>query len=223
MNKMLATAVAAGTLVGGAAASDDRAYLEFVVYSVHDAAGFPATRASAARQIESAADGFLWWKRLKGEDGRFADIVAWESPEAARDAAKLVESDERFRPLISAIDTTVHFGHYWADAEAGTLSRQLDDGPVVEIALYTVKDPTVHAEIHAELYTHLAKRDGLVGGARLQRDGAEKGFGDLLVWRDVAAYEATGKALMEMQELAPFFEGTDEDIVFALFEKDPAE
>ena len=223
MNKMLAATVAVGTLMGGAAQAEDQVYLEFVVYSVHDEAGFPATRAAAAREIESTADGFLWWKRLKGEGGQFADVVAWESPVAAQTAAKLVESDARFRPLISAIDETVHFGHYWAHARAGTLAQQLDQGPVVEIALYTVKDPIVHADIHAELYTRLAGREGLVGGARMHRDGVENGFGDLLVWRDVASHEATGKAMMEMQELAPFFEGADESIVFALFEKDTAE
>lgn len=69
MNKMLAATVAVGTLMSGATQAEDQVYLEFVVYSVHDEAGFPATRAAAAREIESTADGFLWWKRLKGQDG----------------------------------------------------------------------------------------------------------------------------------------------------------
>jgi hypothetical protein len=223
MNEILGSAMTAKSPTDNWAAAGEMAYLEFVIYTVNDKASFPAIRASAARDMKTAARGHLWWKRLKGENGLYADVVAWASPEEAKAAAAMIEKDPRFQPLISAIKSVVHFGHYWAHQHSDTLSAQLDSAPIVEIALYTVKDRQIHARTHEELYGLLAGRDGLLGGARLSHDGSENGFGDLLAWRDAQAHEATGKAMMGMKELAPFFEGTNESIVFALFSKDHIE
>jgi hypothetical protein len=223
MMKSIAIAIISGGLLSGtSAAAADGAYLELAVYTVKNSTEFPAVRAQAEKHLQVNAPGFLWWKRLQGDNGNFADILAWASPADAKKAAVLVQSDESLQPFVSSIQTVTHFGHYRATVDPTLLGEQIDSAPLIEIALYTVRDATTHAIVHQRLYDHLANQQGMLGGTRLMAEGTERGFGDLLTWKNVASWEATGQALMQLPELSAFFEGTDTSHVFALFTRDEA-
>ena len=221
MNKIIAATIVASSLLNNtAAAGTERTYLEFAIYTVKDDSTFPVTRVAAEKNLKNNATGLLWWKRLKGENGEFADILAWASPEDADQAAELVQKDNLFRPFTSSIHVMKHFGHYWAAADSASLGHQLDTAPLIEITLYTVQDAPVHAKVHKQLYKRLTRQQGMLGGARLSASTNEKGFGDLLTWEDAEKWQKTGQVLMQEPELANFFKGVDNTHVFALFTQD---
>lgn len=223
MKKTLAAAGLAGVMTAAAAESQARTYLEFAVYRVSDAEKYTTLRENAVEIMQRNAPGLIWWKRLKSEDGLFADIAAWTGPAEAKAGAEMFEKDPRFKPMMTAIQSMEHFAHYWADDGAEALGATLDAAPLVEIALYRVKDAKVHEAVHDERYGRLRQQDGMLGGASLVADGIERGFGDLLTWRDLESWEEAGKTMMAVPELAPFFEGSEESIVFAVFRRDGAE
>ena len=223
MKSIAIAVITGGLLTGTSAAATDGAYLEVAVYTVKNNSEFPAIRLQAEKNLQENAPGFLWWKRLRGDNGSFADILAWASPPDAKKAAVIVRTDESFRPFVSSIQSVIHFGHYQATVDSILLGEQIDSAPLVEIALYTVRDASTHAVVHEQLYKHLANQQGMLGGTRLVADGIERGFGDLLTWKDVSSWEATGQALMQLPELSAFFEGTDTSHVFALFTRDEVE
>lgn len=222
MKSITAAAISGGLLAGTIAAAADKTYLEIAVYTVNNNSAFPAIRAQAEKDLQANTAGFLWWKRLRGDNNSFADILAWASPTDAKNAAVMVRNDKRLQPFVASIQSTTHFGQYRATIDSTLLGEQLDRAPLVEIALYTVRDATTHAIVHEQLYEHLANQPGMLGGTRLMADGSKNGFGDLLTWKDVASWEATGKALMQLPALTAFFEGADTSQVFALFTQDEA-
>ncbi|MEE9322751.1 MAG: hypothetical protein V3U76_20075 [Granulosicoccus sp.] len=223
MNKIIAATVVAGSLLNNIASAEtetERTYLEFAVYTVKDDGPFPATRLEAEKNLRNNTTGLLWWKRLKGKSGEYADILAWASPEDANQAVKMLEKDELFRPFTSSILSMTHFGHYWAATDSALLSDQLDTAPLIEIALYTVQDASIHSKVHKKLYKRLSDQQGMLGGARLTASTIENEFGDLLIWKDAATWNKTGQILMQEPELADFFKGVDNSLVFALFTRD---
>ncbi len=231
-------AVAALAGLAGCAPSDT-AILEIAVYRVHSPTEYISIRAETRKRLASEP-GFLWWHPLKAAPGveeahgsgqpelLFADVLAWESIEAARAAAEKVESNPAYRPFVSAISDIRHFTHYRAYKDAANLERVLRDSRIIEIAAYSVHDPDAFTPTHTLLYeSKLPGREGLVGGTRMRRlfdadhKQAEDGFGDLLGWESIQAWQDTGAAMMADPELKPFFEGIDESKVFAVFIKDP--
>lgn len=204
---------------GRAAASEALAYLEIAVYEVKEAAHFAAIRAETMK-LMAKLEGFLWWIPLRGDDNAFADVVAWSSPETAKAAAEAVTLDKAFAPFVTGIDVVRHLSHYRGFVSPAMVQGWLTTAPLVEIALYTVVDAAKQQSVHQRVYAQLAQMEGMLGGTRLEAVDGENGFGDLLLWRDRAAFESTGKALMANPELAPFFENVQETHVFALFSRE---
>lgn len=223
MKKTLAAAGLAGAVLTAAGASRAKTYLEFAVYRVKEPAAFSTLREEAAEILPQVAPGLIWWKRLKSQEGLFADVAAWSSPEQAKAAAEIFEQEPRFQPMKAAIQSMEHFAHYWAAGQADHLGATLDAAPLVEIALYRVKDAALHQDVQDDLYGRLQRQDGMLGGVPLVADGIERGFGDLLTWRDLESWEQTGKAMMAVPDLKPFFEGLEQSNVFAVFTRDGAE
>jgi len=199
------------------AADSDGAYLEIVVYDVADPANFGPLRFETEALAFEAMPGLIWWRHLSGDGNTQADILAWETPEQAKAASELMQNDARFAPFVSAISGIGHFGHYWADTSAESIAASLSEAPLIEIALYSVQDATVHTPIHGLVHERLSARDDMLGGARLTADEEENGFGDLLTWSSKEAHESAGQAMMGQADLAPFFGGMNPPHVFALF------
>lgn len=202
---------------GEASVGADNAYLEIVVYEVADPVAHRQERFKAEGVAKDAMPGMIWWHHLKGEGNSAADIIAWNSPAEAKAAAEFIQSDPRFTSFLSGMTKVVHFGHYHATAEAEALRALLAAAPVTELALYQVADAPAHEAVHSLVHERIQGREGLLGGARLQADGASLGYGDLLTWTNPQAHKATGEAMMAQPDLAPFFNGFSEMKVFALF------
>lgn len=214
---LLAAALAAAPL--SFATASDATYLEIAVYSVADSASFEAERERAMKRAAERFDGLLWWRPLTGEAEARVDILAWESSEQAKAAAAAIGKDAGFKPFVSAIAKVDFFAHYWAAADAENLNQAIGSAPMVELALYTARDPAAHALIQKEVHDELFCSGAALGGARLVADSdSGAGFGDLLLWRDVRTWEETGKRMMATPEYATFFEGLAETQVFALYQ-----
>lgn len=234
-NKLAIGAAVAALAAATTCSPTATATLEIAVYTVKSPEEYIAIR-EETRRLLSGEPGYLWWHTLHpapmdaghsdgGQNSAgeqlFADVLAWESPEAAHAAAAKVEADRAYQPFVQAIARIHHFTHYRAWNEAAVLEKILNDSTFIEIAAYTVKDPEQHKAVHSLLYeSKLPGTAGLVGGARMERLDNKRAFGDLLGWQTAEAFQATGAAMMQDPELKPFFEGSDESIVFALFTKE---
>ena len=126
MIKTLATAVLAASLITSTSTTASKdAYLEFAVYSKNSTT-FSAIRVQAEKHLRTTVPGLLWWKRLQGKNGLFADVLVWTFPAVAKAASHVVQEGDRFQPFVTSINSVTHFGHYRSKGDAASLSEQLD-------------------------------------------------------------------------------------------------
>ena len=150
-------------------------------------------------------------------DGLFADLVVWDSLEAAQHASNVVREDPRFVELVTSITGVKLYAHYRLGQDTETLLTELRRAPVVEVAAYAVRDAAVHLEVHARAHDALRALAGHRGGAPAQQIEDPSHFADLIGWEDVSAHQRAAAAMQERDELAPFFSGIGEMKVFELF------
>lgn len=198
-------------------AASSAVVLEVAVFTVREPRSFDAVQRRTHDDLATLR-GYRRGLRLRGlSEGVFADIIAWESLEAAKRASALVQEDPRFAPLVSAIDQLRLYAHYQPSGEVGALIDALGRSPRVEIAAYAVRDVAAQLAAHSAVHEACRTLDGYIGGAPAQQIEDPSRFADLLGWSSVEAHHHAGAVLQARSELSGFFSGIAEMTVFELF------
>jgi hypothetical protein len=191
--------------------------LEVAVFTVRAPESFPAIQRQT-HDLFAALDGHRTGLRLRGmTDGLFADLVAWDSLEAARQASNTAREDPRFAALMASIAELKLYAHYQPGVDTAALLASLRRAPVVEVAAYAVRDVAVHLDVHARVHGALRALAGHRGGAPAHQLEDQAQFADLIGWESAEAHQRAGAALQERGDLAAFFSGIGEMKVFELF------
>jgi hypothetical protein len=191
--------------------------LELAVFTVHTPDAFPKVQ-QRTHEALATLSGHRAGLRLRGvTDGLFADLVAWDSLEAAHRASNTVREDPRFAALMTSIAELKLYAHYQLAVDATALLATLRRAPVVEVAAYAVRDVAVHVDVHARMHDALHALAGHRGGAPARQVEDPAQFADLIGWEDAKAHRYAGAALQERSDLAAFFSGVGEMKVFELF------
>ena len=108
------------------------------VFTVRAADAFPAIQHRTHAALATLR-GHRASLRLRGmSDGLFADVVAWDSLEAAQQASNTVREDPRFSALMSSIMELKLYAHYQLGVDPAALLAELRRAPLVEVAASTV-------------------------------------------------------------------------------------
>lgn len=191
--------------------------LEIAAFTVRAPDAFSAIQ-HRTHDALATLQGYRVSLRLRGmTDGLFADLVAWDSLEAAQHASNVVREDPRFVGLMTSIAGLKLYAHYRLGQDTETLLAELRRAPVVEVASYAVRDVAVHLDVHARLHEALRSVAGHRGGAPAQQVEDPASFADLIGWEDAAAHRRAGAAMQERVDLASFFSGIAEMKAFELF------
>ena len=191
--------------------------LELAVYTVRASESFPALQ-DQTHDALATINGHRTGLRLRGlTKGLFADLVAWDSLEAARQASDTVREDPRFAALMSSIVDLKLYAHYQVGVDLAALLLGLRRAPVVEVAAYAVRDVAAHLGVHPRVHDALRGLPGHRAGAPAHQVEDPTQFADLLGWDDAEAHQRAGVALQERGEFAAFFSGMRELKVFELF------
>jgi heme-degrading monooxygenase HmoA len=191
--------------------------LEVAVFTVRSPVDFLEVQRRTHEAL-STLPGHRDSARLRGcKEGLFADLVAWESIEAAERASALVREDPRFAPLMASIEGLRLYAHYALAVDPADVLRELRRAQRVEVAAYGVHAVAAHAEAHPRLYEALRSQRGFRGGAPARQIEDGEQFADVIGWESEEAHERAGATLQTMPELAGFFSGIGETAVFELF------
>lgn len=192
--------------------------LEVAVFTVNKPQDFGAIQATT-HELLAKVPGFIRSVRLRSSSSAalFADLVAWESLATATAAAKQVQQDERFVPLMSGIEQIRLYGHYEIAAEPSDLLFGLNGAPIVEIAAYGVKDQAAVKEVHPKVYETLRGHHGYRVGAPGQQHEDRSQFLDVIAWASPDDCQRASQALQSVTALAPFFGALGEMKLFELF------
>ncbi len=191
--------------------------LEIAVFTVRAPDAFPAIQ-HRTHEALATLRGHRASLRLRGmSDGLFADVVAWDSLEAAQQASNTVREAPRFSALMSSIMELKLYAHYQLGVDPAALLAELRRAPLVEVAAYAVRDVAVHLEVHGRVHDALPTLAGHRGGAAARQVEDPSQFADLIGWQDVEAHKRAVAALQARADLAAFFPGIGELKVFELF------
>jgi hypothetical protein len=191
--------------------------LELAVFTVRAPDSFPAIQ-HRTHDALATLSGHRASVRLSGmADGLFADLVAWDSLEAAQQASNTVREDPRFAALMTSIAEIKLYAHYHLGVDTAALLAELRRAPVVEVAAYAVRDVAVHLDVHARVHGALRALAGHRGGAPAHQVEDAGQFADLIGWENPEAHQRAGADLQERGDLAGFFSGIGEMKVFELF------
>ena len=193
---------------------------EIAVYEAKDPEGFAIDQLRLHEMLGS----FLAFVRSvslrsASEVAVFADVVVWESLEAAKAAAEELQSRPDMAWFGEALGPIKCFDHFEADMDPVEQFERLESAPVLELVVIRPGDADAFQAAQAVLHDQrLEARDGVVGHVRLPVN-ANGLAGDFIGWRDHAAMEQTGAAMMDDPALAPVFSDTNEPVVFVTFER----
>jgi hypothetical protein len=191
--------------------------LELAVFTVRAPDAFPTIQ-SRTHDALATLSGYRTSLRLRGmTDGWFADLVAWDSLEAAQQASNAVREDPRFAPLMANIAEIKLYAHHRLGVDPAALLTELRRAPVVEVAAYTVRDVAAHLDVHGRVHEALRASAGHRGGAPAHQVEDPGQFADLIGWDNPEAHQRAGAALQARGDLATFFSGIGEMKVFELF------
>lgn len=123
---------------------------EIVLYSTEDASGADRERARMRKHVR-ALPGFRSYLPLTRVTDAMqrADVVQWESLEAAKAAAAAVRLDTKFAPFLSTVAAVDRMGHF--EAQSGAVESEFVGG--VEIGFFRLKAGVTEAqarEAHAK-------------------------------------------------------------------------
>jgi hypothetical protein len=92
---------------------------ELVVYKVKNPQTAARIRAGLQPHVANYP-GFLDWKAASSSDDKalFADIVTWESLDAARAAGQKVMTDPAYAPFMAEIGEIFSMGHFAEERKA---------------------------------------------------------------------------------------------------------
>jgi hypothetical protein len=191
--------------------------LELAVFTVRAPDAFP-TLQQHTHEAVATLSGYRASLRLRGQtDGWFADLVLWDSLDAAKQASITLREDPRFAALMNSIAELKLFAHYQLGADTTALLDQLRGAPVVEVAAYAVRDAAAHIHVHSRVHEALGAFAGHRGGAPARQVEDPRQFADLIGWENPEAHQRASAALQERSDLAAFFSGIGEMKVFELF------
>ncbi|MCA3010992.1 MAG: hypothetical protein INH41_01190 [Myxococcaceae bacterium] len=191
--------------------------LELAVFTVRAPDSFPAIQHRTHDALATLA-GHRTSLRLRGmTDGLFADLVAWDSLEAAQQASNTVREDPRFAALMTSITEIKLYAHYQLGVDTAALLAELRRAPVVEVAAYAVRDVAVQLDVHGRVHDALRALAGHRGGAPAHQVEDPGQFADLIGWENPEAHQRAGADLQERGDLAGFFSGIGDMKVFELF------
>jgi hypothetical protein len=191
--------------------------LEIAVFTVHTPDTFPTTQ-NRTHDALATLPGHRTSLRLRGmTDGLFADLVAWDSLEAAQQASNTVRDDPRFAALMTSIAEIMLYAHYQTGVDTTALLAALRRAPVVEVAAYAVRDVAVHLDVHGRVHDAIRAVAGHRGGAPAHQVEDPGQFADLIGWETPEAHQRAGAALQARGDLASFFSGIGDMKVFELF------
>lgn len=181
-----------------------KAAVEVAVFTVRSPDSFEAVQRQTHAELRTLG-GFRESLRLRGTTSRglFADIIVWDSLEAAQEASARVEEDPRFGALRTSLDQVCLYAHY-APYDGRVLER-LGEAPVVEITAYTLRSSGALAEGHEQIGTELRRQPGyLVGGSWRQLEDSNQ-FVEIVGWERTEDCEAASAALRTRPHLANLF------------------
>ena len=191
--------------------------LEIAVFAVNDPSQFPPIQRRAHEAL-ATQPGHLTGVRLRGlSDETFADLIAWESFEAAQRAASVVQQDARFSELMASIAQLRLYAHYRLTTDLVSLLDALRGAPVVEVAAYEVHDLATLTSVHGQVHDALRTRPGYCAGAPAAQIEHPSQRADLVGWMSAADHERAGQTLQARPELAPFFASVGPMHVFSLY------
>jgi hypothetical protein len=191
--------------------------LEIAVFTFRAPDAFPALQ-ERTHEALATLPGHRAGLRLRGlTPGLFADLVAWDSLEAAQQASATVAADPRFAALLDGIAELRLHAHYRLGLDPATLLDALRRAPMVEVAAYAARDVALQREWHDRVHDALRALPGHHGGAPGQQVEDPEQFSDLVGWQDPEAHQRAGAALQGRDELSPFFAGLGALQVFELF------
>jgi hypothetical protein len=191
--------------------------LEVALYTVRSPDTFSPLQHQAHHAL-ATLPGHRAGLRLQAQShGLFADLVAWESFEAAQRASQAVREDPRFANFLAAIEELRLYAHYRLRTDPAALLNALREAPVVELAAYTVRDVAVQHEIHTRVHDALRTLGGYRFGAAAHQLENTSQFADVIGWASPEAHTSAGAVLQQRSELAAFFSGISEMKVFELF------
>lgn len=191
--------------------------LELAVFTVREPDSFPAIQRQTHEAVATLS-GHRAGLRLRGlTDGWFADLVVWDSLEAATRASNQVRGDPRFAPLMSSLAELRLYAHYRLGGDPSALLGELRGAPVVEVAAYAVRDVAAQLEVHGRVHEALRALAGYRGGAPAHQVEDPHQFADLIGWEHREAHQRAGEALQARADLGAFFSGLGEMKVFELF------
>lgn len=192
--------------------------LEIAVFEAKDPDGFAARQARLHAQLREVFDGYLGSIGLRSatEPGVFADLVLWESADAALAAVAALPEREEFSWFHEELRAVRYFGHAEPSADLDVLAL-LASAPVVELVLVRPADPAAFDAAHVVLHDRYLERvDEVLAHVRL-RANADGVAGDVNGWTSADAMQAVAPATMEQPELAPVFDPSNEVIMFMPF------
>lgn len=191
--------------------------LEVAVFAVRSPDSFAEIQQRAHTALATLRGHCTGLRLRGGASGSFADVVAWESLEAAQSASVLVRDDPRFAPLMASIVELKLYAHYRVGADVVRLVDALRRAPLVEVAAYAVHDVAVHLAVHGQVHEAVRAEPGFRAGAGARQVEAPDAFADLVGWESAEAHHRAGAALQAQGALSAFFSGIGEMKVFELF------
>ncbi|RED47989.1 hypothetical protein [Aestuariispira insulae] len=192
---------------------------EVAIYHVADPENYPAMMAAVMEEVGEMPGlrNGVHMRSLK-DPTLFADVNLWDSLEEAVAAAKQVETEDRFKPFMNSIKEIKLFGHFVPGQDGSALRKFLADGAVIEMAVYSVKDPAVQEGPRQSVYNALQKTDAFFGGLPLSPAHEGEPYIDFIAWSSEKEGMATAESMMAMDEHKAFFANAEKMSMFEFFE-----
>ena len=192
--------------------------LEIAVFEASDPDGFVAKQTDVHRLLGSLFDGYVTSLgfRSVAEPNVFADVVLWESADAAKAAAAALPDTPELAWFPPEIADLRFFEHLAPAREASDALTNIGGAPVAEIVLLKPAMLDGFVEAHEALHVELANADVVVEELRLEIN--DNGVvGDLNAWTTADAMQEMAPQMMAKAELAPMFNPENEMMLFMPF------
>lgn len=191
---------------------------EVAIYHVTDPDSFPAMMAAVMDEVGEMPGlrNCVHMRSLK-DPTLFADVNLWDSMEEALAAAKQVETEDRFKPFMNRIKEIKLFGHFVPGQDGSVLREFLADGAAIELAVYSVKDPSVQGKPRQSVYKALEATDAFFGGLPLSPAHEGEPYVDFIAWSSEKEGMMTAESMMAKEEHKAFFANAETMSMFEFF------
>lgn len=197
----------------------DSQVAEVAIYHVSDPDGFPAVMSDVMKKLGEmpGLKECIHLRSLKSPD-LFADVLLWNSMDEAVAAAKIVETDERFKPFLASISEMKLMNHFKPDFQDVSMQKFRSGGAAIEMAVYTVKDSKIQDQPRKNVYRSLTDTDSFLAGIPLSPAQEGEPYIDFIAWTSEKEGGATAQTMMGKPEHKAFFGNADQMTMFEFFE-----